>query len=63
MPVFAIPLVASAIYGVAQAAHILVPTGPVIYVVTTVVGFVLLVVAIIAIWRTKREAKVASATQ
>ena len=63
MPVFAIPLVASAIYGVAQAAHILVPTGPVIYVVTTVVGFVLLIVAIIAIWRTKREAKVASATQ
>jgi hypothetical protein len=63
LPVFAIPLVASAIYGVAQAAHILVPTGPVIYVVTTVVGFVLLIVAIIAIWRTKREAKVASATQ
>jgi hypothetical protein len=63
LPIFAIPLVASAIYGVAQAAHLLTPTGPVIYVVTTVVGFVLLIISIIAIWRTKREAKVASAKQ
>ena len=59
LPVFAIPLVASAIYALAQAGHILAPTGPVIYVVTTVAGFVLLAASIVTIWRTKAEAKVA----
>ncbi|HEU4785391.1 MAG TPA: hypothetical protein VFS83_18775, partial [Ktedonobacterales bacterium] len=39
-PVFAIPLVAMAIYGIAQATHVLVPTGPAIYAVTTLAGFV-----------------------
>jgi len=61
VPVFAIPLVASAVYALAQAAHMLVPTGPVIYGVTTVAGFVLLLVSIVAIWRTKAKANMASA--
>jgi hypothetical protein len=61
LPVFAIPLVASAIYGIAQAAHLLVPTGPVIYAVTIPAGFVLLIVSIVTIWRTKAEAGMASA--
>lgn len=60
LPVFAIPLAASAVYALAQGAHLLAPTGPAIYVVTTLAGFVLLIVSIATIWRAKAEANVAA---
>ncbi|WIG61267.1 MAG: hypothetical protein OJF49_004015 [Ktedonobacterales bacterium] len=53
LPLLALPTVATAVYALAMTARVLVPTGWVVYILTTALGFIFFVYSLIAIWRAK----------
>lgn len=53
LALLALPVVATAVYALAGAARVLLPTGVVIYVLTTALGFLFLAASLLAVWRTK----------
>ncbi|MGH8324110.1 MAG: hypothetical protein ACRETD_09985 [Steroidobacteraceae bacterium] len=53
LPLLALPAAAIMVYALAGAARVLLPTGVVIYVLTTVLGFLFLAASLLAIWRAK----------
>lgn len=52
-PLLALPAAAVAVYALASAAHALLPTGVVIYVLTTALGLLFLAASLLAIWRAR----------
>ncbi|HLY32869.1 MAG TPA: hypothetical protein VKQ36_17730, partial [Ktedonobacterales bacterium] len=49
--VLLVPLAATCVYAVALALHILFPTGIILYIITAILGFLFLIVALINVYR------------